>query len=87
MSQQALGDILGCDQTRISQIERGVIKEPRELAELAKALDVPLLWLRDGHPDLERATLDDLQMVMKLAKLKEADKQAVRALIDSLSAK
>lgn len=73
LTQIALGDIVGLDQTVISKLERGTMHETTKIAELARALKVDAYWLATGNGTKESSTtiitvrdpvLDDLDALL-----------------------
>lgn len=56
LTQIALGDIVGLDQTVISKLERGTMHETTKIAELARALKVDAYWLATGNGTKESST-------------------------------
>ncbi len=85
LSQEELARRLNVDQTSVSKLEIGEIREPRTLEKLAAELCVPPEWLRFGVTNIENLTEQDVRAAVKLSQLDQADRAQVMSLIEHLS--
>lgn len=87
LSQEELAKMVGTSQQQIEKVERNVTKHPRNLEQIAKALNVPASVLLFPPSDLSKLTAEGLQLAVTASSLSESDMRAVRSLIESLAAK
>ena len=87
MTQTALGEAVGKDQTAISKIERGDILNPREIVAIGEVLGVSPAWLQYGVERLERLEQATIDAALALQSLDGPDRDIVTALIQKLSQK
>ena len=74
MSQAVLADKVGTDQTTISQIERGIIIQPRNPNRLAEVLDISEAWMAYGKEDIDKLTNRSINLALAFETLTDADK-------------
>ena len=74
-----------CGKSRdwVSKIERGGTKMPRDIADLANALDVSPAWLMFGVEEIDALTEDSIRIALAWNALPVAQKQTIAALIES----
>lgn len=87
MTQTQLGAAVDLDQTTIGMIERGEIKQPRELEALGRVLGVPPAWLMFGVEDLERLSQPSIDFAIRYQGLSPEQQQILHTLLDQFSQK
>lgn len=86
LSQTALAEKIGMDQTAIGQMEQGKIKQPRKLNEIAEVLEVSKIWLQFGNEINSNTNLSksEKELITLYRNLENNDKKALKRIIKGL---
>lgn len=82
-TQEELARRSGVARDVIAMTELGRTKRPRQLEELAKALDVSPAWLLFGDQGIDSLTEAELKRAAKLKRLPDHIRQAIEQMIDT----
>ena len=87
LTQQQLADRAGAGVTRniVHQVELGKSKRPRQMEQIAKALDVTPTWLAFGQEDFDGLDAGDMALIKAYNQLPADDRAKVKDLIKNLT--
>ena len=77
MTQGELADRSGVSRETIAKIETGIIKQPRNIAALASALDIEPAWLQFGAEAIDTLDNSVLEAAFILQSLSDDDREAL----------
>lgn len=87
LSPKQLAELAGVSYDTIRKIEDGTIKKPREIAAIAKPLDVTPAWLQFGIEQIDELDEDSIELALLYKQLPESQKLAIKTTIDQLTQK
>lgn len=83
LSQEDLAKLAGTTQQNIQNIEAGVVKAPRKIGAIAKALGESPAWLQFGTEAIDKLDADAIALAQSWMVLEEPQKSALRnAILD-----
>lgn len=85
ITQEELAKLAGTTQQNIQNIEGGVVKRPRKIDAIAKALGQSPAWLQFGTEAIDRLDTDAIQLALEWMSLEEPQKTALKNAILELS--
>lgn len=84
LTQEELAKKAGTSQSQVYKIEQGRVKRPRNIGEIARALDVSPAWLQFGEAKIDRLSTEALQMAVEWQALPAEAQGAVIAMIRAM---
>lgn len=87
MTQDELAKAAKTSQSQINSIERGEVTRPRNIADLAKALNVSPAWLQFGEAQIDTLSHDSISLALEYERLPVEAKATVIQLIKALAPK
>src|SRR5689334_19178729 len=75
--QEDLARLAGVSQQTIQQIEAGMIKRPKKIGSIAKALEKSPAWLQFGTEELDSLDKEAITLAQAWMELDQAEKDAM----------
>ena len=87
LTQKALAEKVGVDQTTISLMERDMTTSPRKILYISDYLDVSPAWLQFGIADIDSLDERDIKLALLFHELPTENKAALEQILSQLSNK
>lgn len=84
MTQEEVARAAGTDQTQYQKVEAGLTKHPRNLEQIAAAVQVSPAWLLYGVEEVDQLTREGIALALAWQDLPDDDKKAIQTLIRKL---
>lgn len=81
LTQKQLAKMIGVSQQHVDKVERNIIKRPKNIADYARILDVPVEWLQFGKPELDKLTAEGVEVALAWQELPESVKEKIKSAI------
>ncbi len=85
LRQEDLARMSGVSQQTIQQIEAGMIKRPKKIGSIAKALERSPAWLQFGAEEIETLDKEAITLAQAFMQLDEAEKKAMFTAITQMA--